>query len=505
MRWSLGLVIACALLLRPTAAAACDPDWDWCGYDWYEPTWYEPPVYEPAPVYYDPAPVYYEPAPVYYEPAPVYYEPAPVYYEPPPVYEPAPYPYEPVPVYEPPVPVYEPPVPVYEPPAYEPTPFYDPPAYEPPLVSSWTPEPAPVPPPPPPWSAPASDDLAASSAPPPAPAPPVGSTPDEIAALYGLHAVNQVWAGNVVTTTGLATTYSTATESFDPGTRAKLVARVGTGEASAYDALLSTGRMALSDGRPVKGDVYASYVWNVNDWVVDRYVFFQDDLEIARLASPSPAPAATVTPPTPAPPTGAPVAPVVAPVAPVVAPVVASFAPVIAPSPVAVAAPAVVVPVGPVVAPVPGQPQATVIGPAFVAPTFEDPASARPGSQPSPSSARPAPRVVVAGIALGPQADLLGRIEVLRGRRIALWIRATVDGTPARVVTWRLVSGDLTALGPISGSGDDPLVATWRTIPTAGAPITVWIRATIDVVAEGPREADAILEVVVRSPALVDP
>jgi hypothetical protein len=143
-------------------------------------------------------------------------------------------------------------------------------------------------------------------------------------------------------------------------------------------------------------------------------------------------------------------------------------------------------------------------GPAVVAPAFEDPATSAV-SPSAPASGPAAPRLVVAGIALGPQADVLDRVEVLRGRRIALWIRASVDGAPARVVAWRLLSGEVTALGPISGTGDDPLVATWPRVAAGAAPFPIRVRATVELAAEGPREADATIEVVVRSPALVDP
>lgn len=85
-----------------------------------------------------------------------------------------------------------------------------------------------------------------------------------------------------------------------------------------------------------------------------------------------------------------------------------------------------------------------------------------------------------------------------------LWVRARVDGDPASVVSWRFLGGELVALGPLSGSGDEPLVATWRTVTGDEAPYTVQIRATVRIPGGGRREVDAAIEVSVRSPALVE-
>jgi hypothetical protein len=140
----------------------------------------------------------------------------------------------------------------------------------------------------------------------------------------------------------------------------------------------------------------------------------------------------------------------------------------------------------------------------FVAPLTGD---VVPSSSPVTTTAPDGPppvrsRDVRVAIALAPQGDLLGRIEVLRGRRVSLWMRATVDGSPARVAAWTLVSGDLTALGPISGSGEEPLVATWRTL--SAAPFTVRVSVTVEVPGDGGRELEAAIDVIVRSPALVE-
>jgi len=113
-------------------------------------------------------------------------------------------------------------------------------------------------------------------------------------------------------------------------------------------------------------------------------------------------------------------------------------------------------------------------------------------------------RAVAAGLALAPQADALGRIEVLRGRRIALWVRATVDGEPARVIRWEFRGGEVTVLGAIAGSGEEPLVGAWREMGRQGASFVLTVRATVEVAGEGPREVDATIEVVVRSPAVIE-
>lgn len=467
MRWSASAVLACVLVIGAAApAVACDPDWDWCGYDWYEPSWYEVPSYEePATSWtWWEEPVY---EPIGYE-VPTYATPI---YEPPPVYVPA---YEPLPVYEPdPVyeaaPVYEPVV-VYEPaPAYEPVPVIAAPSY----VA--TPEPAPM--------LPASDLLETSIAPaaqPPALAVAVVRDPDAVAAAMGLHRVTEVWSGHTKTTEGPFTTFGSTSVAMDAGTSAKRIATVGTGEPSPYDALVLGGRMALSDGRLVQGGIYENYVWHGYDWIMNAYVFFQDDIEMARLPEATPPPS-IATPSTPT----------------VVTPPTTPIAPVTASAPTTT---------------VPSAPNTTVAsGPAFVAPLTGDlPSAAAPMPAPSGGSqlptgvSQPLPRVIRAGVALAPQADPLGRVEVLRGRRVPLWVRATVDGLPARVVGWQLVSGELTALGPIGGSGDDPLIATWRSISGPGEAFSVRLRASVDVGAEGLREVDASIDVVVRSPALVE-
>lgn len=430
-RWSIAALLTLTLLLAPAhAALACDPYWDWWCDDfsyWYEPPAYEPVTYE-APAYdsWDSFVWYEPPVPEPALPEPVVWQP---WYEPPSA---------PQITYEYVAP--EPPPPA-APPAPEPIPVWTSP-----IVDTLTPEP------------PAA--LAQPVAPPPA--------PGALAAEMGLHAVEIVWAGDLVTQEGPITTYTTSTVQQHPGTYATIVASVATGETSAYDALVFNGRMTLSDGRPVKGDVYANYVWDGYGFVIDRYVFFQDDLEVARLNAPIPSP-----PPTP----------------------------IAIPGPVPL--PAATGAVIPAIGPVPtAAPTATPVAPQAAAPS--PPSGSGPLPQ-SPTGSMPrVARDVSAGVALAPQGDPLGRIEVLRGRRVHLWIRATVDRAPATVISWRLVAGEVTAIGAVSGSGDEPLVAMWEALPPRGAAFTVRFAVTVDVPGEGSRAVDAAIDVAIRSPALVE-
>lgn len=324
--------------------------------------------------------------------------------------------------------------PYWDLPAYDATTWWD----EPAVPTWWEPEPVPIAP----------------------------SDPEARRAELGLHQVTEVYAGHVVVTEGALTTYTTETVSMEPGTAARLVATVGTGESSALDQAVLGGRATLSDGRPVAGAIYQNYVWNGSDYVVNAYVFFQDDSELAPPPPVAPEPAPTPTPAPPATPTPPP------------APIPATSAPV-----------------------------ASVAMPPAVATPIVEEAPAAPVAPAPPSTPPPSPRplaAVSAGIAAAPQADPLPRVEVLRGRAIPLWVRAWVDGVPTRVRVWELLAGELIALGPLSGSGDEPLLATWRTVTPPGAAYTLRVRASVEVPGEGTREAVATVDVIVRAPALVE-
>ncbi|MGH2377783.1 MAG: hypothetical protein ACRDGT_04845, partial [Candidatus Limnocylindria bacterium] len=128
--------------------------------------------------------------------------------------------------------------------------------------------------------------------------------------------------------------------------------------------------------------------------------------------------------------------------------------------------------------------------------------------RPAPSTPRPTatppPRAVTAYVALAAQGDALARIEVLRGRRVDLWPRALVDGTPGRVSSWTLAAGEVSALGATSGAGDQPFAAMWESVSLGGIPFGLRFDVTVDVPGEGQRRVDARIEVLVRSPAIVE-
>lgn len=443
MKWLTAVLVACAFVLtRPAPAAGCDPDADWCGggWSWDEPA-YEAPAYEPA-SYAEPVSSW-EPSEVE---VPVrWYEPVEV---PEPVrYEPA---VEERVAYEPAAP--ERPEPA-SPPAYERDP--DPPVMERREMEREDPRPA------------AADRTAADRA-----------------AELGLHAVTDVYAGERVTTAGPTTRFEALTERADPGTFAKLIATAHTGERSDIDARAWNARRTLSDGRPVAGAFYENYVCDRYGCQVDKIVFFQDDEETARLAaSPPPAPiSAPSDPPAPAPPSG----PVT---------VVAVGAP---PSDAwGGGAPALVTPL------VERDVLPATIGPGPGA--GSGPASGSPpiAQLPPPSAPAQPQRDVRAGLALAPLGDTLGAFEVLRGRRVRLWARATVDGIPARVRSWHVESGDMTVLGPIAGAGDEPLIAAWPAMSPGGVPFRPAIAIDVEVTGAPDRRIVATVDVSVRSPALV--
>lgn len=297
-----------------------------------------------------------------------------------------------------------------------------------------------------------------STAPAPTPAAARAPTAAQVAAAQGLHPVSIVKTGDVVSQQGNTTTYRTTTAQMDAGTFAKKVDSVGTGQASRYDARASGQRLTNSSGAGVSGDWYASYVCTGAGCTLSGFVFFADDRETRAAPQPTapPPPLPTLPPPL----------------------IVAA-----APAPRA-SAPLPAVPLAPVAAPAVRE-------------------VARPPYEPPPPPSR-APAVVTAGIALSQQGDVLGAIEALRGRRIALWMRARVDGSPANVRSWQLVSGELTALGEVSGSGDRPLVVRWDRVSGPRGPFVVNVSVTVDVAGEAPRSASATISVTVRSPALVE-
>ncbi|MGH2498770.1 MAG: hypothetical protein ACRDF0_01540, partial [Candidatus Limnocylindria bacterium] len=122
-----------------------------------------------------------------------------------------------------------------------------------------------------------------------APQPP---PPDEAAAPAppdGLHVVTDVYVADVVTRSGARTTYATTTVRQTPGTYARVLQTVGTGERSGLDERSANTRLALADGRLAAGTYYETFVPSDAGLASVGVVFFHDDAELARERS-SPAP-----------------------------------------------------------------------------------------------------------------------------------------------------------------------------------------------------------------------
>jgi hypothetical protein len=312
---------------------------------------------------------------------------------------------------------------------------------------------------------------------------------DDIA--QGFYLVTKEYTGDTVTVSGPLTTYGFQTRDVAPTSIARDVAVVTSGQRSPFDNTSSNSRPTLSDGRPVGGTYVDSYTLdaNGNKTFITR-TFLADDAELAkdaaRKTTGSVAPAEVVVPapaPVPAPDLPQPQIP-------------SAESPVVA-SPTAVPdVPEIVRPIGLGLEPAaPREPERE-----WIVVRDED----GPGGPGAPLPPPAGGSDVRAGVALAPQADVLSRIEVLRGRRVGLWIRGTVDGSPSRVLGWRLVSGDVAALGPVSGSGDDPFVAQWLHVGRAGDAFVIRFSAVVEVRGGTARSVPAEITVTVRSPALVE-
>lgn len=221
----------------------------------------------------------------------------------------------------------------------------------------------------------------------------------------GLYYVTDVYAGDVVATTGLTTTYSTETVHESPGTYARAIDTVDTGASSAFDGSSFNGRGALTDGRALAGTYYENFVLTSGGYVPVSVVFFQDDSESRRRGS---APSASPAPSAPA----------------------ATSAP--AGGPVASQR---------VVTPEPSFRLTTTIAPA-------------------------APRLS-AGVALAPDGATLGSAEVLRGRLVHFWPRAFANDVAVPIRSWRLVSAQPDRISASSGNVE-PLAAQWIDMPDPG-------------------------------------
>ena len=259
----------------------------------------------------------------------------------------------------------------------------------------------------------------------------------------GVYLVTDVYAGEVVATSGNTTTYATATVADVPGTYARVVDVVRSGDVSAFDDRSFNGRGRLTDGRSIAGTYYEDFVLTSAGFVSVNIVFFQDDSETREpprsSAAPSRAPNSSPAP------TSSPVARVL---------------PSAAPSSI--------------VSPAPRLPAAT---------------------------AAPRTPVVTAGVALAPDGPVLGSMDILRGRTVVLWPRAFADGIAMPIRSWRLVSGSADLVTPLSGSAADGCAVSWRSLAPGGVPFVLRFEVTSDALAG--RAVIATISVIVRSPALL--
>ncbi|MSQ37837.1 MAG: hypothetical protein EXR61_05945 [Chloroflexi bacterium] len=285
----------------------------------------------------------------------------------------------------------------------------------------------------------------------------------------GIYFVTETYVRDIVTVEGPRTTYSTETLDWSPGTYARELETVGTGVGSTLDGAAFNERTTLSDGRSVAGTYYENFVRTGLGFIPVSIVFFQDDAELARVGR---SPTAAI----PGPPT-------------TTAPTTAAAIP--------ASSPAVTAPNAPPV--VPGGAGLVIDGGAGREP-------AEPAGGPSTAGPRvrlPDP-IVEASFAVRRGDAGSDRIEVLRGRRIALWPRATVDGATAAVLSWRLASGVATD-ARLAGTGADPFVGRWDVLAAAGASYTLQFRLSVAVPGDPvvtTRELTTTVDVVVLSPAL---
>jgi hypothetical protein len=257
----------------------------------------------------------------------------------------------------------------------------------------------------------------------------------------GVYYVTDTYVADVVTSTGPLTTYTTTTVHESTGSYARVLDTVGTGVASAYDGRAFNGRRALGDGRLVAGTYYENFVLTDGVFVPISIVFFQDDAELARLSS-APTPRPTDTAP---------------------------------PSPV----------------------------PATATPSV--PGCCAAERRATTAAATPAPtKPVWPGISLLPVSAPLASVEVLRGRGVALWPRAFVDGREVPIRSWAVVSGEAGQAASLSGSGAVPFRTSWTRLAPPGAAYNVLFRIEVDTPETGYRAVHGAIAVVVRSPALQD-
>lgn len=98
----------------------------------------------------------------------------------------------------------------------------------------------------------------------------------------------------------------------------------------------------------------------------------------------------------------------------------------------------------------------------------------------------------------------LERLEVLRGRAVALWPRAFIADREVPVRSWTVVAGDAGEALALDGSGAVPFRSSWHRLAPPGAAYELLFRIEVETPATGRRTVDTAIAIAVRSPALVD-
>jgi hypothetical protein len=287
-----------------------------------------------------------------------------------------------------------------------------------------------------------NDDDTPTQSPDPAPYIAPGPAPmSEVTPPPGVYYVTDTYVGNVVATSGLVTMYTTATVHQSTGSYARVLEVVGTGMASQYDGRSFNGRGRLGDGRLVAGTYYENYVATATGFEAVSIVFFQDDAEIARLAAQAPASPAPTT----------------------------------------------------------STARARTIGSSPAIPIR----CCGVGDPPVGASPAPTGRPIRPVISFLPVSAPLAHIEVLRGRAVALWLRAFVGEREVSVRQWTLLSGDAGDAVALSGDGATPFRTAWTKLAPPGSAYE--LRFLIEAETESGRQATTTgMSVLVRAPALTE-
>ena len=265
----------------------------------------------------------------------------------------------------------------------------------------------------------------------------------------GIYYVTDTYVADAVTVDGPLITYTTNTVHESTGSYARVLDTVSTGSDSVFDGTAFNGRRALTDGRPVAGTYYENYVLTADGFVPVSIVFFQDDAELARLQREGER------------------------------------------------------------APVTGGSDGSV-GAATGATSDVPPTTASTGpccGAATPREARDLPEDIVRvplrpGVSVGPTGPSLARIEVLRGRPIALWARAFAAGREIPVTSWSVVAGETGNASGLSGGGAVPFRTSWDRLPPPGSSFELRFRIVADAPETGHAVVEIAITVAVRSPAL---